>query len=408
MEHSHSLEMTRALDALIERRLFDCMAVFLFGHCNAAETMADYLLAHNISIIGILDNSESKQGHAYRDIPILPPEWILKYKGVGSIVLIASRFYAEMSAQLRRIGYDGEIARVVEQNSFAEYSLQDETFKRKTARAIRGTALLERIRERYPSRHLVICPNKALGDVYWAMAFLPAYCKKRDIAETAVVVIGNACREVAGLFAAKDIVALRRDEMDELVQAVIFTREENCIIAHHDLPYTDNIIRYLDKRFLSFVDYYRRAVYGLDAGAPPAIPNNFAPFDNREQIPKGKAIILSPYAKSVVAPPKVFWANIAAEYAKRDCRVYTNTAGAEAPICGTEPLYVPISQLKSAVEHAGVFIGLRNGLCDALHTAKCRKIVVFPDCYYSTTPHKVENFFALPEWEKMIYSPIIC
>jgi len=272
---------------------------------------------------------------------------------------------------------------------------------------MRGMALLEQVRERYPSYHLIICPNKALGDVYWAMAFLPAYCKKRGITSTAIIVTGNACGEVAGLFSAQvkfGIVTLEISEMDELAQAIVFTQEENCIIAHHDRPYTDNIIRYLDRHFLSFVDYYRRAVYGLAVDTPPAAPNNFTPFDNLGLIPKGKAIILSPYAKSVVEIPMNFWANIAAEYKERGYQAYTNVAGDEVPICGTEPLRMPISQLISAVEHAGIFMGVRNGICDVLHTAKCRKIVVFPDCYYSTTRHKVEDFFALPGWEKVVYS----
>jgi len=112
MEQKSSLEMTRTLDALLERHSFESLAVFLFGHCNATEAMADYLMAHGISIIGILDNSASKQGLAYRDIPIIPPEQILKVN--KAYVLIASRFFAEMSAQLRRIGFDGEIAQVVE------------------------------------------------------------------------------------------------------------------------------------------------------------------------------------------------------------------------------------------------------------------------------------------------------
>jgi hypothetical protein len=64
---------------------------------------------------------------------------------------------------------------------------------------------------------------------------------------------------------------------------------------------------------------------------------------------------------------------------------------------------VPIAQIKAAAEYAGAFIGIRSGLCDVLYTANCRKTVVFPDCHYSTTPHKVEDFFALPGWETIIY-----
>jgi hypothetical protein len=238
--------------------------------------------------------------------------------------------------------------------------------------------------------------------VYWALSFLPAYREKHGIGEVAIVVIGEPCRQVAELFGMENIVTLDHAEMDELTQAIIFTRENDCIFAHHDRPYTDNIIRWLDKHFLSFIDYYRCAVYGLGKGTPPVPPNNFAPFENQEQIPKGKAVILSPYAKSVVEPPLGFWEKIAADYSARGCEVYTNVAGDEALIRGTQALSLPVSQMLKAAEYAGAFIGIRSGLCDVLYTANCQKTVVFPDCYYSTTPHKVADFFALPGWETIV------
>ena len=223
-----------------------------------------------------------------------------------------------------------------------------------------------------------------------------------DIPNPTVVVAGEGCRQVAGLFSVNPVVALNQTEMDELVQAIIYQQEGNCIIAHHDRPYTDNIIRYLGKRFLSFIDYYRYGVFGLDRDAPTATPTHCAPYENPDGIPPGKSVILSPYAKSVVELPTAFWEGIATKYAGEGFCVYTNTTGAEKPIGGTAPLQVPISQMIPAVEHAGAFVGIRSGLCDVLSTARCRKTVIFPDCHYSTTPHKVRDFFALPGWDAIV------
>ncbi|MDR2112386.1 MAG: hypothetical protein LBQ62_04695 [Candidatus Accumulibacter sp.] len=64
---------------------------------------------------------------------------------------------------------------------------------------------------------------------------------------------------------------------------------------------------------------------------------------------------------------------------------------------------MPLAQMPAAVEHAGTFIGIRNGLRDVLFTANCRKTVVFPNGHYSTTPHNVAEFFALPGWESIVY-----
>jgi hypothetical protein len=405
MEQRRKVEMIRALDARLDTRSFDGRVVFLFGHCNATEEMADYLLARGVAPAAIFDNSQSKRGLLYREIAILPPEQIQGYTAENSIVLIASRFFAEMCAQLRRLGYAGEVVQVVEYDSFAEFSLSDETLERRTARIYRGMKTLERLRARFPLRHLVVCPNDALGDVYWAMSFLPAYRKKRSIDEVAIVVIGDACRQVAEMFGAVDVAPLGHAEMDELVQAIIFVREGNAIIAHHDRPYTDNIIKWLDKHFLSFIDYYRCAVYGLPKDTPPALPTGRSPFDDYAEIPKGRSVILSSHAKSVLELPEDFWVNIAEDYARQGYAVFTNVTGDDEPIRGTQALRAPVSQMIAAAEYAGTFIGIRSGLCDVVHTANCRKIVVFPDCFYSTTPHKVEDFFALPGWEKIVAAP---
>ncbi|MDR2132233.1 MAG: hypothetical protein LBP30_02680 [Clostridiales Family XIII bacterium] len=399
---SRKIEMKRALDARIAARAFDGRTVFLFGHCNATEEMADYLLSRDVAPAAILDNNPSKQGLVCRGLPIKAPETIKGYNAEACVVLIATRFFAEMSAQLRRLGYGGEIVQVVEYNSFAEYSLSRETLARKKARMLRGAKTLEEIRALYPSQHLVVCPNDALGDAYWAMAFLPAYREKHGIADAAVVAVGDACRQVAEMFGAEEVVTLDETRMDELVQALIFTRENNAIIAHHDRPYTDKIIKWLDRRFLSFIDYYRYAVYGLDKDAPPAPPTKLSPFENRESVPQGRSVILSPYAKSVVELPSDFWERIADDCLRRGYAVYTNGIGEEQAVRGSLPLSAPISQMLAAAEHAGTFIGIRSGLCDVLFAANCRRIVVFPDCCYSTTPHKVEDFFALPGWGKIV------
>jgi hypothetical protein len=404
MEQRHKTEMLRVLDARLAAGSFDGRAVFLFGHCNATEEAVDYLLARGVAVAAILDNSASKQGGAYRGIPITPPEYIRRFTDGETLVLIATRFFEPMSAQLRRLGYGGEIVRAAEYDSFAEYSLSDETLKRKTARMLRGAATLKRIRALYPARHLVVCPNKALGDVYWAMSFLPAYREKHAIGEVAVVVVGDGCRQAAELFVAEHIMTLDPAEMDEFVQALIFTREDNCIIAHHDRPYTDNIIKYLNGRFLSFIDYYRYAVYGLPRDTAPAPPTGFQPFTGTARLIKGKTVILAPYAKSVVQAPASFWEKLAEEWRDKDYLVCTSVNGDEPAIRGTLPLSsLPLNQTVAAAEYAGVFIGLRNGLCDIVHTAKCRKIVAFPDCFYSTAPHKVADFFALPGWEAVVY-----
>jgi hypothetical protein len=125
-------------------------------------------------------------------------------------------------------------------------------------------------------------------------------------------------------------------------------------------------------------------------------------FTDAEQIEKGRTIILSPYAKSMVQIPDTFWESLAGDYQKKGYLVCTNVAGDERSVKGTKALSVPIKQMVSAVEHAGCFIGIRSGLCDVLDTARCRKVAVFPDCIYSTTNIKVDKFFYMQGWENVV------
>jgi len=403
LNSAYKSEIKANINSLIDRLKSNFKTVFIFGHCKMTEEIINYLFTYKINVLAILDNNNSKQGLAYEGIPIKHPSAVKDVDNSCSIVLIANRFYSQMVEQLRRLGYKGEIGKLIDYNSFAEYSLSENVFNKMTERVKRGMVKLNDIRCRYPIEHLVICPNNALGDVYWAMSFLPAYRKKRGIANYAVVTVNGGCLEVVEMFGVTSIISLNRSEMDELVQALIFTHEDNHILAHHDIPYTDNIIKYLNAHFLSFIDYYRYAVYGLSADARAVPPALSYEFSDNERLVKGKTVILSPYAKSVVELPESFWESLVEKYKKEGYLVCTNIAGDELPVKGTEELRLSLSQIIAAVEYAGTFIGIRNGLCDVLYTAKCHKIVVFPDCVYSTTPHKVEEFFDLPGWEKIIY-----
>jgi len=401
MDLPHKAEMKQAINMLISNHKLAGKNVFVFGHCNATEEMIEYLSGNKIAVVAILDNNKSKQGDEYNGVKIIEPQLIKQFSDSNSIVLIATRFFEPMSAQLRELGYLGEIVKVVDYNSFAEYSLSDDVIKRKTERMLRGAETLRNIREQFPQHHLVVCPNCALGDVYWACAYLPAYCTKEKIEPVAVIVIGNGCRQVAEMFGVANIVMLGSTKMDELVQGIIYNNEGNCIIAHHDRPYTDNIIKYIDKHFLSFTDYYKYAVYGLSEAVMPVKPLRVSEFENKLQLIEGKSVIIAPYAKSVVQPSHEFWADIVNNCKQQGLKIFTNVFGDEEPLAHTIPITLPLDQLISAVEFAGHFIGLRSGLCDIVSTANCCKTVVMPDCIYSTTNIKVADFFELPGWEQI-------
>jgi hypothetical protein len=113
-------------------------------------------------------------------------------------------------------------------------------------------------------------------------------------------------------------------------------------------------------------------------------------------------VLLAPYAKSVLPVASSFWESTAEHYASRGYVVATVVHGEEAAVAGTVALEVEIPDLLHVTDWAGTFIALRSGLCDIVHSARARKVHVSPDAYYSTTRHKVADFFALPGWESVV------
>lgn len=406
MESKYYSEMTNNINDLIKKGFLKDRRIYLFGHCNATEEMLQYLLSNEIIVQSILDNNQSKQNMLCYGIRIEAPEKIKKQPNSSeelSLVLIASRAYEAMAKQLMGLNYKGHIIKVVDYDTFSFYSLEQPIFWEKLERMERGNRILDQIQNERGEKFLLICPYNALGDVYYAMAFLSEYLRKVQHNEYIVCVTGKACGQIAELFDADQIEILEQKDMDELVQAMLFVQPDNCLIAHHDRPYTNDMIRCLDSHFVSFIDFYRCGVYGLGTSSEPQLPCGGKKYRNCDQLQQGKTVIVAPYAKSVVEIPKEFWRKLILDYQEQGYLVCTNVTGEETEIEGTIPIRIPINEMISAVEYGGCFVGLRSGMCDVISAARCRKIVIFPDCTYSTTNIKVEHFFDLLGWEKVIY-----
>ena len=187
-----------------------------------------------------------------------------------------------------------------------------------------------------------------------------------------------------------------------MVQAVLFTRAKDVLIAHHDRPYTNLLMRALYVKLVPFELMYRCGVFGLEKDCVPAKPTKRQGISGQISMERGKSVVLSPYAKSVAGIGNPIWQRIISYYKQKGYQVYTNVAGEENALPGTCALRVSLGQLQGAVEWAGTFIGIRSGLCDVIKEAKCRKIVLFPDCYYSDTRWKVAEFFYLEGWENIV------
>lgn len=401
MEAERAEEMKRRFHEYRTSGAFSTKKIFLFGHCEATLKLADLFLAQGLLPSAILDNSKQKHRIQYKDIAVLPPESILEVPSSDAVVCIASRFYEEMNAQLRTLGFTGSIYKIVDYNSFAEYSLSEDTIRRKTERAERGKERLSQLKRKVSGDFYVFCPFQALGDVYLAMSYLPEFLKKKNKCHAVVCVVGAACGSTARLFAGTTVVVMNQVEMDETVQGVIYTMDVDCFIAHQDRPYVVKLHNALYTKCIPLETIYRCGIFGLAPDTSPVEPVNWAPFHGFGTAQKDRSVILSPYAKSVPAFPTAFWEQAIDILSRKGYSIFTNVVEGEETLPGISALSLSIEELKSAAEQAGCFIGIRSGLCDILRTASCRKIALYPDYYYSDTRWKAINMYSIPGFENI-------
>ena len=402
MDRQHYEEMVENLDELERLLELKKTTIFLFGHCNASEELAKLLMDKGYPVEAFLDNNVNKQGTRWNDIPIVSPQCLAGKKQGSTVVFIVARAYEEMVKQLRRLGYSGRIEKLVEYNSFAEYSLSEETRERKQERLQQGMDLLERMKQKYPGCFRIYCPFAALGDVSFAMSYLPYFLKERSVSDFVVCVIGSACASVVAMYGVENIECVTQKEMDLQVQAVIYTQDRDAFIAHHDRPYVQTVYKALYIKKIPLEQLYRCGVFGLPDEVQPHRPSNLSVFLERSLMPKGKTVILSPYAKSVTNISDAYWEQLVSYFQEQGYVLYTNVTETEKELQGTRRLEVPLNQIQSVVEHAGFFVGIRSGLCDVLRWAECKKIALYPDVYYSDTNWKMEEIYYLNEWNNVV------
>lgn len=402
MDKFYYKEMTENLEQLVRENAIQNKKIYLFGHCNATEELADLLLAWGFLIQGILDNNPGKQGKKYNGIPIYPPQSALEDQPDKVIVCIAARAYAAMARQLKQLGYTGRIEKLVEYNSFAEYSLSEETIGKKKERLNRGILQLNHIREKYPEHFLILCPFSALGDIFFTMSYLPHFLLERHVRNCVICVPSGVCRQVAELFGTYSVEVYAQKELDELIQACIYTGEENSYIAHQDRPYMVQLHRALQIKCIPLETIYKCGVFGLPQKTKPYRPFRWEEYPALNEIAPGKAVIFAPYAKSVTTFDEAFWKPIVADFQEQGYQCFTNVAEDEKPLAGTRGISPRITQMKSVVQRAGNFVGIRSGLCDVIRYAKCRKIALYPDYHYSDTKWKAIDMYAIDGWENIV------
>jgi len=401
MDKRHYDEMCQSLDKIMAELNLKTKKIFLFGHCGATLELIDLLESKGITTAGILDNSDAKQGITYKETKVYYPAQILELAGNSSddsMVLITSRFYASMQSQLRKIGYTGLVRKLIDFNTYADYSLSDDTIHRMTKRERDGEKFLASYRIKYADSFMVFFPFEALGDVYYAMSYWETYAKEKCIERVVFFVCSKAQAQVIRMFGGYAVEVCEQKKLDAMIQAAIFTMDSNTFIAHQDRPYVVNLSKALYLKKISLDKIYCCGIFGLPEQTKPNEPKVWIPYENEASIPSGEAVIFSPYAKSVPAIDAKIWEEAVSYYLSIGKKCYTNVVGDEKTLPGTEAISPTIREMIAVVNRAGTFVGIRSGLCDVIRTSKAKMIALYPDYYYSDTKWKAIDMYFLNEF----------
>ena len=245
---------------------------------------------------------------------------------------------------------------------------------------------------------IIIYRNLYFNTIFYFTITAPSLLLEKAL----VCVVGNAQKQVAKLFGYTDVLEFEQKEIDEMIQAVIYKNAPDCYIAHQDRPYVVYLHRALYKKCIPLETIYKCGIFGLPQETESVKPSQWDEYSFDYDIQKGKTAVIAPYAKSVAALPEKIWKDLIADLKSNGYKVFTNVIGDEKPLAGTGGISPKISEMKSAVEQAGLFIGIRSGMCDVIRTAECRKIALYPDYFYCDTQWKSIDMYAIDGFENIV------
>ncbi|AGF58313.1 hypothetical protein B0P06_003372 [Clostridium saccharoperbutylacetonicum] len=381
-------ELNKNLDKLIANDNFRNKYIVVFGANKPAEKTILHLKSKNIYVDAIIDNSKSKAGKKMLGITIYTPEELLTEFIENAVILIASQYYKEMKTQLERMKYIEEV-NIFRTIRYKNYTVDKEYFDEKVSDVIQGYDVYRKIIGKYgDEKTILICPYRGIGDIYFISSYLNEYLIKNNVKEYVLVVVGNTCKRVAAMFNIGNIEVLEQSESDNLVDLYRMIKNEvNFIkVLSHNYIHTDILNKFESSNKLFWGELFKYGVLEIDENSTKTIPLVCKRSEYVEELfaqnnlIRGKTVILSPYANTIVRLEDGVWEEIVEQLNQKGYKVCTNSVGAEEPpIEKSIPLEFPLEEAVSVIEYAGTFIGVRSGFCDLISNAKAKKIVLYPD-----------------------------
>lgn len=226
----------------------------------------------------------------------------------------------------------------------------------------------------------------ATGDIYLQFLLLKSYIRDNNLKNYVLIGDSGNAIAIARLFGYPRVSYMSPRAVSCLEKYYLFMGGNNQKIV---IPFcwSDNYffntccVRMTNK--FSFMENYYYFSFVLN----PTYQFQLPQFDDVDEkltfywqqlgIIKGKTVIISPDANSVTGLPIWFWNSIIQELRTMGYAVFMNC---NYPTYYRAPnLFPSYSTCVPLLEYAGYFIGIRSGFCDIVSSAKCKKVIIYPE-----------------------------
>jgi len=384
-------ELWKNLEILISNGVLKDKYIVVFGVNKPAEQTILYLRSHEFSVNIILDNNTFNQGKVFMDIPIVSPENALFPFRSNAVILIASKYYKEMGKQLQELDYQ-ENVHFFQTIQYRSLSDSQDEFDHMSFSVKKGKKIYTALKEEYGKDcFLCICPYNGIGDAYFIASFLRQFLEKENIINYVFTVVSNSCYRVVKMFGYENVHLLRQQESDELCYFSRFVGTDNLgvKIFTHTMFHQDILVAMEQTERMDWGTMFLKILMGFKNDVQrqfPLFSEHHLEIQKLFQecgLKPGRTAVLSPYANTVLnsvvsEQNNDLWENLVCFLKENGYTVCTNCASpTELPLKGTVPLVFPLEQVVETIEYAGLFIGVRSGLCDLVSSANATIIILY-------------------------------
>lgn len=262
-------------------------------------------------------------------------------------------------------------------------------FYKYTKRVLKGYSLYRKLVKEYgEGTWILVAPWPGTGDAFQTGRYFKAFLEKNAI-EKFVMVVGNSgVKRVLDLFEIPNIKVLCFDDTESLSHLLQFVGKSaiKLRLLHHNPPemYSSMMRSIEGINKYTWGEMFRDIGMGLNSSVrcySAKFSSDMATIEEyflKNNLRKGKTVVLSPYANTFVNMPMEVWTKLTTYLKQLGYDVCTNSTGESEPVLeGTKRFFFSYADTVPALEYAGYFIGIRSGLCDIISEAKCKKIVIY-------------------------------